>query len=131
MANNVDILCGLLVNLCRIVVILCAPLVILCGLVCLNETVLSTGVRIGMANNVVSSRVHFLCTKNTLFIFRTLKMCDFMKQLPPHYFIIAPAQFSKILGHCGCTIHHASESVAFLRSDREKDKFLPIQLELV
>ena len=61
------------------------------------------------------------------FIFRTSEMYDFMKQLPSHCLITAPAQFSKMLGHYGCTIHHASEPVAFLRSGREKDNFLPIR----
>ena len=96
-------------------------------IVCLNKLVLCTCVRIGMANNVANWSFCFLCTKNTLFIFWTPEMCDFMKQLPSHCLITAPAKFSKILGHYGCTIHHTSKPVAFLRNDREKDKFLPIR----
>ena len=95
------------------------------AIVCLNEPVLCTCVRIGMANNVANWSFHFLCTKNALFIFRVPEMGDF-KHLSFHRLIIAPAQFSKILGHFMCTIHHASEPVAFLRSGREKDTFLPI-----
>ena len=98
-------------------------------IVCLNEPVLCTGMRIGMANNVVNWSFYFLCTKNALFIFRTPEMYDFMKELQSHYLITAPDKISKILGQYGCTIHHASEYVVFLRSDREKDKFQPIWLE--
>ena len=74
-------------------------------------------------------KLSFPLHKNALFIFRVPEMGDFVKHLSFHRLIIAPAQFSKILGHFMCTIHDASEPVAFLRSGREKDNFLPIQQE--
>ena len=96
------------------------------GIVCLNEPILCTHIRLYMANNVAEESFQLYSTKKSFSIFSVSKTWIFMK----HLFIIrlkmVPHHFCKILDHILSRIHEPVASKSFLASSRKKDKFLPI-----
>jgi hypothetical protein len=73
-------------------------------MVCSNDPILCKLVRLEMTNNVIIRSFHFICIKNSLFIFQVQKMSFFMKQLPKIILMIEPTQFIKLQEHFVYTI---------------------------
>ena len=96
------------------------------GIVCLNEPILRTHIRIYVANNVSKGRFQLYFTKNPFSIFGVPEREFFVKHVPRIRFKMVPHHFCKILDHILSTIHQPVASKSFLASSRKKDKFLPI-----
>ena len=96
------------------------------GIVCLNEPILCTHIRLYVANNVSEGRFQLYFMKKSFSIFWVPEREFFVKHVPRIHFKMVPHYFSKILDHILSTIHQPVESKSFLPSSRKKDKFLPI-----
>ena len=95
-------------------------------IVCLNEPILCTDIRLYVANNVAEESFPFFFTKNQFSIFSVLEREFFVKHVPRIRFKMIPHHFSTILDHILSTIHQPVESKSFLAISRKKDKFMPI-----
>ena len=96
------------------------------GIVCLNEPILYTHIRLYVANNVSEGRFQLYFTKKPFSIFWVPEREFFVKHVPRICFKMVPHHFCKILDHILSTIHQPVASKSFLASSRKKDKFLPI-----
>ena len=96
------------------------------GIVCLNEPILCTHIRLYVANNVAEESFQLYSTKKSFSIFSVSKRQIFVKHVPRIRLKMVPHIFCKILDHILSTIHQPVESKSFLASSRKKDKFLPI-----
>ena len=96
------------------------------GIVCLNEPILCTHIRLYMANNVAEESFQFYSTKKSFSIFSVSKSWTFVKHLLIIRFKMVPYHFCKILYQILSRMHQAVASKSFLASSRKKDKFMPI-----
>ena len=99
------------------------------GIVCRNEPILCTHIRLYVANNVAEESFQLYSTKKSFSIFSVSKSQIFVKHLLIISFKMVPHHFCKILDHILSTIHQPVASKSFLASSRKKDKFMPIQQE--
>ena len=98
-------------------------------IVCLNEPILCTHIRLYVANNVVEESFQLYSTKKSFSIFSVSKSWIFVKRLLIIRFKIVPQYFCKILYHILSTINQPVASKSFLASSRKKHKFMPIYEE--
>ena len=96
------------------------------GIVCLNEPILCTHIRLYVANNVAEESFQLCSTKKSFSIFSVSKSWIFVKHLLIICFKMVPHDFCKILDHTLSTIHQPVASKSFLASSWKKDKFMPI-----
>jgi hypothetical protein len=81
------------------------------GIVCLNNPILRTCVRLGMSNNVHFRCFPFLRIKNSFSIFWVSKMGFFVKQVPNIWSWIVPQEFYNIIYDILCTNHQMFKCV--------------------
>ena len=96
------------------------------GIVCLNEPILCTHIRLYVANNVAGKTLQLYSTKNSFSIFSVSKSWIFVKHLLIIRFKMVSRYFCKILDHILNTIHQLVASNSFLASSRKRDNFMPI-----
>ena len=96
------------------------------GIVCLNEPILCTHIRLYVTNNVAEESFQLYFTKKSFSIFSVLEREFFVKHVPSIHFKMVPHHFFKILDHILSTIHQPVASKSLLGSSRKKDKVRPI-----
>ena len=96
------------------------------GIVCLNEPILCTHIRLYVSNNVAEESFQLYSTKKSFSIFSVSKSWIFLKHLLIICLKMVPHQICKILDHTLSTIDQPVLSKIFLGSSRKKDKFMPI-----
>ena len=96
------------------------------GIVCLNEHILCTHIRLYVANNVAEESFQLYSTKKSFSLFSVSKSWIFVKHLLIISFKMVPHYFCITLDHILSTIHQPVASNNFLASSRKKDKFMTI-----
>ena len=83
------------------------------GIVCLNEPILCTHIRLYVANNVTEESFQLYSTKKSFFIFSVSKGWIFVNHLLILRFKMVPHHFYKILDHILSTIYQSVASNSF------------------